>query len=154
MMARKSGLPRIYCDTSFLMSHLIDDENTDEARAVIYRLSARSQISELTRLEYHTAICQKVGRNEFSKAESKKALSELERQLDMKWFVLRVDVEMSEVWKRAHLLTDKYTAQFKLRSLDIWHVAFAMTCGTEIFLTFDKRQSELARSVGMVVNPQ
>ena len=147
-------MARVYCDTSFLMSHLINDENTDEARDCVHKVSARSQISELTRLEFHTAICQKVGRGEFSRADSHQALEELDKQIKMKWFVLRTDVEIGEVWKRAHLLTEKYTAQLKLRSLDIWHVAFAETCEAEVFLTFDKRQSELARAVGMKVNPQ
>jgi predicted nucleic acid-binding protein len=51
----------------------------------------------------------------------------------------------------AERLSAGFTARIGTRSLDILHVANALVLGATSFLTFDKRQAELAKSAGLKV---
>ena len=37
--------------------------------------------------------------------------------------------------------------------IDLLHVAIALECGAQIFLSFDKRQRRLAKAAGLKVKP-
>ncbi|MFN0172460.1 MAG: PIN domain-containing protein [Bryobacteraceae bacterium] len=50
---------------------------------------------------------------------------------------------------RARRIAEKRMAGLRVRSLDVLHVAAALTLGASAFLTFDKRQQELARLEGL-----
>jgi predicted nucleic acid-binding protein len=59
-----------------------------------------------------------------------------------------------EVFAEAEKLGRLHTAELGTRSLDILHVAAAVVLGASLFLTFDKRQGELARKAGLEVKPR
>lgn len=46
-------------------------------------------------------------------------------------------------------LSQKYSTQLASRSLDVLHVAAALSLGARRFYTFDRTQSKLARLVGL-----
>lgn len=144
--------PPVYADTSFLVSHLIVDANTESARKLIRTLRTPLMISPLGRLEFQTAMWQRVGRGEFEPSHARRAVAEFLRQEAKGWFVMP-KVQEDAVWKRAAWLTETYTADLKLRSLDLWHVGFALESGACGFWTFDERQSAVATAVGLEVNP-
>jgi predicted nucleic acid-binding protein len=54
-----------------------------------------------------------------------------------------------DVSREAEELSAAHTAVLGVRSLDILHVAQALVLGISDFLTFDKRQSDLARAAGL-----
>lgn len=60
-------------------------------------------------------------------------------------------VDWTAVHDRAERLSDKYTWEDGHRFADILHVATALCMGRDTFLTFDDRQSRLARAEGLVV---
>jgi predicted nucleic acid-binding protein len=145
------GGPSIYADTSFLVSHFVNDGNTDAARFLISGLGQPLMISPLGRLEYRGAMWQRVGRGEFEPSHARRACLQFQEQEKLGWFIEGV-VDEQEVWRRAVGLTEQFTASLKVRSLDIWHVAFALEAGVERLWTFDHRQETLARAVGLKVN--
>lgn len=51
--------------------------------------------------------------------------------------------------KRAGDLSREHTHAMGCRSLDVLHVASAIELGLRVFVTFDVRQQELARSAGL-----
>jgi predicted nucleic acid-binding protein len=146
-----SGIKRVYADTSFLVSHFINDANTNAARVLIGGIRHAIMISALGRLEYRTAMWQRVARGDFTAVEARLAVAEFERQAAKKRFIDPGPPE-SKVWPEAERLSDAYTGALRLRSLDILHVSFALCAGARRFWSFDDRQRALARAAGLEVN--
>ncbi len=146
MMAKE-----VYMDSSFVLSHLLNDEHTDEARTKIDGLAVSGKISELVLLEFHNMLRRKVGSDGFGSPHAERVIRELEEQIEAGWFEV-VSGDWCRVWQRAMGLSSRYASELKVRSLDILHVAFAMESGHKMFWTFDKRQRALAEATGLCVD--
>jgi predicted nucleic acid-binding protein len=57
------------------------------------------------------------------------------------------------VWDTATRLSRKHSAILGSRSLDVLQVATALVFGADAFLTFDRRQMELAKREGLNTLP-
>ncbi len=55
------------------------------------------------------------------------------------------------VYAQARLLISRWTARLGTRTLDILHVAAALTLRADAFHTFDERQRKLAKAAGLRV---
>jgi predicted nucleic acid-binding protein len=62
---------------------------------------------------------------------------------------VQVDLLWRAALKRAEDLSRNYSRTLGTRSLDVLHVASALELGFRNFLTFDLRQQNLARAVGL-----
>lgn len=145
--------PRVvYADTSFLLSHYINDDHTDRARSLIWEVPTPLRISQLGILEYHSSLWRKVGTDGFNRAHAERAIRLFERQIAEGWFVVAAIAD-GIVYERAKSLATVYSSDLKVRSLDILHVAFALEMGLSEFWTFDDRQKRLAEAVGLRINP-
>ena len=47
-------------------------------------------------------------------------------------------------------LSDKYSGKEGQRTIDLLHVALALECGAKIFLSFDRRQRNLAKTADLI----
>ena len=56
---------------------------------------------------------------------------------------------MNEVMTEAERLSAQHSEKLGTRSLDVLHVAAALTLGLSVMLTFDVRQAALARAAGL-----
>lgn len=144
--------PRVvYADTSFLLSHYINDDHTDLARYLAWEIPTQLRISKLGILEYQTSLWRKVGIDGFTRAHAERAIRLFERQIAESWFVVATTAD-GIVYDRANSLAAAHSSELKVRSLDILHVAFALEMGVTEFWTFDDRQKRLAAAVGLRVN--
>jgi hypothetical protein len=57
------------------------------------------------------------------------------------------------VWKLARELSDRHAATLGCRTLDLLHVAVALSLGVTTFVTFDQRQGAMAKLEGLTVKP-
>ena len=57
------------------------------------------------------------------------------------------------VWRLARDLSDRYAETIGCRTLDLLHVAVALSLGVNSFVTFDERQRAVARLEGLTVKP-
>ena len=62
--------------------------------------------------------------------------------------------DLAAVFNKAGALSAKYAASTLARSLDILHVAAALTLGARVFVSFDERQRKLARRARLKVLPR
>lgn len=67
--------------------------------------------------------------------------------------IIRSEPFPSQAWERAITLSRRHGAALGGRTLDILHVAAALALKPDAFLTFDARQSKLAKSEGLRVLP-
>src|SRR5262245_62657476 len=63
--------------------------------------------------------------------------------------LFRSDVLWRATLQRAADISREHTARLGCRSLDVLHLATGLQLGFRHFLTFDRRQQQLARAVGL-----
>jgi hypothetical protein len=78
--------------------------------------------------------------------------ADIRRQLDTGFFRM-AEASQSEIYAKAGELSDTHTPAIGTRSLDLMHVATAMLCKAQRFLSTDTRQREAAKAEGLEVKP-
>jgi predicted nucleic acid-binding protein len=78
------------------------------------------------------------------------AFSRLQHYLTRRAF-LDVSLEMEPAIARAAKLSAAHTERLGARAIDLLHVACALTLESELFLTTDTRQAQLAKAEGLKV---
>jgi predicted nucleic acid-binding protein len=62
-------------------------------------------------------------------------------------------VSWTDVFRLADELSDKHSGKEGQRTIDLLHVALALECGAKTFLSFDRRQRNLAKAANLIVKP-
>ncbi len=139
---------KIYFDTGLLLKLYSFESTSAQAVALIQSHGTPIILSGLQQTELRNALHRKRARREMTLAQLKKALKDLQRDLD--GGVFRVpQLDWPEVWAKANRLTEKYVLTTSCRTLDILHVAIALQLDVESFGTTDQRQILLARKAGL-----
>jgi predicted nucleic acid-binding protein len=95
-------------------------------------------------LELINALQLKKFRQEISENDNEQVISRFYKH-EKKGVYFRPILEWSDVFNRAMDLSQKFSKAIGSRSLDILHVASALSIKAQKFLTLDGRQTELAR---------
>jgi len=136
-----------YADTSFLASLYVPDANSVEAARRMQRLSLPVIITPLGELELLNAVQLRLFRKEVRPSEARAARAAFRADLHDGVFAMQALSE--EAFAHARQLASRWTATIGTRSLDIIHVAAAVTLRADVFQTFDggqrKCQSRRAR---------
>ena len=125
---RRLGSPKLFC----VPLHALEVRNAILQRAFHKRRSISS------RERQHVA------------RERDAALARLEH-LVARRALLDVTLDMDAAINRAADLSTVYTARLGARAIDLLHVAGALTLESELFLTTDARQAQLAKAEGLKV---
>lgn len=151
---------RAYADSSFIVK-LITREPDSESVIADYRRVGKPALFflPLHALEVRNAILQRafhqrrsLGPQERRQIASERdaALARLEH-LILRHSLLDVLPDMEIVFARASTLSKAHTERLGARAIDVLHVAAALSLESELFLTTDYRQSEIARAEGLTV---
>ena len=151
---------RAYADSSFIL-RLVTGEPGAEQAAAEYRSLSRPQLFYLSlhALEVENAIRQRAfhqrrvlpsGVRASIKRESDAAASRL-AQLVTRGGLKETLLDMDAALDRGRQLSVIHTGRNGARAIDLLHVACALLLESELFLTFDRRQSEVARAEGLDV---
>jgi predicted nucleic acid-binding protein len=136
-----------YPDTSFLFSLYVVDANTGAARSLALKLRPDFVLTPLHELELANAIELAVFRRYLSAREAEAAWRGFGQDLN-RWPLKPLPVD---TFARAVRLARRHSARLGVRSLDILHVSAALTLRADSLLTFDRRQSKVARAEGVRV---
>lgn len=151
---------RAYADSSFIL-RLVTAEADSEAAIGEYRRIGLPALFflPLHALEVRNAILQRAfherrslpsGARQHIVRERDAALDRLERFLYRRT-LLDVALDLDAVISRAIKLATAHTERFGARAIDLLHVASALTLESEVFLTTDDRQAQLAKAEGLKV---
>jgi len=99
------------------------------------------------------AIYLKAGRKEITPTQASAAISLLHSDLEAGFMAL-AESNLGGSFHDAEMIAERYAAKTLARSLDILHVAIAMSIGCTEFVSFDRRQRTLAKSLGLKVLPR
>lgn len=143
----------IYADTSFICSCYIQDANTAAAQTVFATLNQPLVFTAFHRLELRTAFGLAVFRQRISEADARLS-SKMVNQHLRSGLLVPTRIDWLRAFRDASRLSSICSIKFGTRSLDILHVALARQLSAAMLLTFDKRQADSARSVGLQVLPE
>jgi predicted nucleic acid-binding protein len=138
----------IYVDTSVIVKLYIREEYSREASNWLRTQDEAVPLTPFHELELTNAIKLKRFRREMTGEEAEiviKRFSEHERR----GVFYRPQIHWANAFALAIDLSTKHTEDIGSRSLDIIHVASALSMKAGGFLTFDERQSKLAIAAGL-----
>ena len=142
----------VYCDTSFLISYLNEDDENHSAARIMAGKFARHDfvICEVHQLELPAAMRAATHRRPggIPVALARRVINRFDRAVTGKMF-LRKPVDMADAVAMARSLGESHGWKERHTTLDLWHLAAAWSQSAAAFLTFDQRQGKLARIVGL-----
>ncbi len=151
---------RAYADSSFILRLVTAEAGSEDAMAEYRRLDYPPLFFlPLHALEVRNAILQRAfhqrrsiasgGRRHVAR-ERDAALSRLQHYLSRR-ALLDVTLDMESAITCAAKLSTTHTERLGARAIDLLHVASALKLESEVFLTTDARQAQLARAEGLRV---
>ena len=141
-----------YADSSFLMSLVMEDGNTGAAERFISRNPAVLSFNPLHRLEVRNGLRLRVHRGEIDKPARAAAIRRIEEAI-ASGRLAHAPLPWTDALRKAEQLSADHAERIGSRSADTLHVATALLAGATRFLSFDKRQRELAQAAGLEVKP-
>lgn len=137
----------IYFDSGILVKTYVREIDSENAVKVLSRSDVPIIFTHLHELEITNALCLKCFRKEISKKQLNASLNLMEQDL-LDGYLYKPAYEFSEVFNTARLLALKHSMKLGTRSLDILHLAIAKHLECSVFLTWDERQTRLAKAIG------
>lgn len=150
---------RVYADSSFILRLLLAEKDSPQVIAEFRRLQSPALFfSALHALEIECGIRQRAffrresraAQNSVIAQERDSALSRAQAFL-ARQTLREVTFDSDAVFKKAGDLAVRYAEKIGARSIDILHIASALELETELFLTTDKRQAQVAKGEGLKV---
>lgn len=144
-----------YADTGFLMSLYGRDANSSRAVTLAAGHKPIFLLTEFGEVEFHNAVARllfspRPGAH-WTPSEAQAVRDRFAEHVNAGVFQLRLFP--SEAWQTAIRLSRQFTPKLGTRTLDVLHVAVAMSLQPDVFFTFDRRQGKLARAVRLHVLP-
>ena len=140
----------LYIDTSVIVKLYIKEEHS---LAVSNWLKENNEAIPLTlfhELEFNNVINLKEFRSEITTDEIRLIMANFDEHKSTGIFY-RPQISWTDTFKWAIDLSRKHTGKMGSRSLDILHVASALSIKADRFFTFDERQTKLAALSGMEI---
>jgi predicted nucleic acid-binding protein len=137
-------------DTSVIVKLYIREENSRAASVWLKKNNEAIPLTSLHELELLNALNLMQFRSEITTDETRLIRSRFEEH-ELSGVFYRPQLDWSSIFSHAGDLSKKYTADIGSRSLDILHVASALTINADRFLTFDDRQTRLADLAGFKI---
>lgn len=141
----------LFVDTSSLVKFYYPEPDSDAVEAGLLG-AERVFLSELTRVEFASAVARKVRAGEIGKTE----FARLTAAFDEDCLALRFSLVAlgEQIVNEARSLIDRLGLDYALRTLDALQLASAMRAGANRFLCHDERLAQAAALIGFnVISP-
>jgi len=143
-----AGAEAVYADPSALLKLYLHQPESAALNAWRRRIRGALVLTLHGRAEIVNGICLAAFRGAISAAAKDDALASLDEDVAAGRYAA-ADLLWRAALQRSADLSREHTAALGCRTLDVLHVASALELGLPRFLTFDARQSLLARAAGL-----
>ncbi len=140
----------VYVDTSVIVKLYIKEEYSWETSNWLRENNEAIPLTSFHELELTNAIHLKQFRAEITLEETRLIMSRFEEH-EKSGIYYRPQLDWSAIFIHAIDLSKKHSASIGSRSLDILHVASALSINADRFLTLDDRQTKLASLAGLKI---
>lgn len=137
----------LYLDTSALLKLYVHEAGSELVNGLVVGQEAPLPIWEIQEFEWTNALRLKVFRNEYTEKQVERQI-ELFQDRRVRGQYYYPQFHRSALAKSFHDLS-RFTVKTGCRTLDVLHVACAVTIQASAFLTFDHRQASLACEAGL-----
>jgi predicted nucleic acid-binding protein len=147
-----------YPDTSFLCAIYREQDNSTQADALFKNLPEPLPVAAFVlfafrqSVRWQTFLHRKDPSKGYGDTEGSRMLADLQSDLSGGRLKI-VPVDWAKVISTGEQLSAQYTGRGGYRAFDILHVATALELGAKEFLTFDARQTALAKAAGLKTKP-
>ena len=138
-----------YVDSSALVAVYVSESFSAAARRAVQG-AAQVPFTQLHGLEMLNAFERLVGRKAMTREECRAVQDQLQDDLANRRLV-RVKLDLDEVFTNASELSRVYSARLLTRSLDLLHVAASHLAMCTTFVSADDRQLAIAKATGLKV---
>lgn len=140
----------VYVDTSVIVKLYIKEEYSRDMSNWLKENDEALPLTSFHELELINAIHLKQFRAEITLDETRLIMSRFEEH-EKNGIYYRPQLDWSAIFIHAIDLSKKHSAIVGSRSLDILHVASALSINADRFLTLDDRQTRLAEFAGLKI---
>jgi len=140
----------IYIDTSVIVKLYVREQYSFEVSNWIKKNNKAIPLTRFHELEFTNAIELKSFRSEINERQKDWVHSAFDDHKKIGIYYYPV-INWTETWDIAIDLSGIHTRLFGSRSLDILHVASAMTMKAQHFFSLDSRQAKLASAAGLSI---
>ena len=144
---------RAYADSSFIVALYLQQQSSARAISVMEQHGRALPFTPWHRLEVRNAIRLAALQNLIDSLQAKAQLKQVENDLTEETLLSHAAIDWTSVLRRAEKLGAAHNQEIGCRSADLFHVAAARELGCETLLTFDERQSAMAKAAGLEVKP-
>ncbi len=139
-----------YLDTGVWLKIYVAEARAERVVAYLETFTESIPLNNFQELEGRNALFAKRFRGELDDASLSLVLHELSNDFEGgRWY--RVPVDWLKIMSLANTLAEQNTHAVGCRTLDVLHVAMAVSQSAASFVTFDNRQAKLAIRVGLRV---
>lgn len=139
----------IYLDTSALIKLYLLERGSEEVHRLVSGQDEPLPVWELQEMELANALRLKAFRREITAKEVEGQLA-LFAQRKERGFYYFPDLDRGGLFEAFMSLSAAHTPKLGCRTLDILHVACARLLGSDLFVTADAKQHELAKKAGVL----
>ncbi|HSH09915.1 MAG TPA: type II toxin-antitoxin system VapC family toxin [Oceanipulchritudo sp.] len=142
-----------YYDTGVILKLYTTERESPAVRRFVVSRKEPLHLNALHRSECVSAFRLKAFRGECSGEAAASAIADIEDDF-VNGVIRPLSIDWDLAWSTCRSIADAHAAATGCRTLDTLHVACARLLGIREFVTLDKRQSLLAKRLGMrVVHP-
>lgn len=147
-----------YPDTSFLCALYVPQSTTARAVDLYRRMTEPLHVTALLLYEFRQSARWQAylhlqdPRRGYAPATAEKALADLQANI-ASGAVAVVPADWADVYAKAERISAQHTISMGHRAWDVLHVATALHFGVRELLTFDTRQTLLAKAENLTVKP-
>jgi predicted nucleic acid-binding protein len=141
-----------YFDTAIILKLYVQEATSPDAVRLANERPTPYLLTPWQEIEARTALRLKAFRKEITAAEMEASLEAFNEDiLSGRWKT--PEYKEATVWRFARDLSDRQAAKIGCQTLDLLHVAVALSLGVKTFVTFDERQRAVAKLEGLTVKP-
>ena len=141
-----------YADSSFLVSIYRQDGNHGAAYSFMMKYQPILAFLPLHHVELRNALRFAETQQLLTREDRRQTFGQIEKDLE-DGLLLHLAISWNNICRRADELGEKHMVRNGLRTIDLLHVAAALECKLETFLSFDQRQRAFAKAAGLRVKP-
>jgi len=139
-----------YFDTSALIKLYVSEEYSDALASHVTQQARPIAIHELHELELESGLRAKVFRKEMTVGRCRDILDRIKKDVD-DGLLAQTSVSWQDVFRRGRRVAADVTERLGCRSLDVLHVAAALSWRSVLFVSVDDRQLKAAAMVRLRV---
>jgi predicted nucleic acid-binding protein len=144
---------KAYADSSFIVAFYLQQQSSAKAVALMESYGRALPFTPWHRLEVRNALRLAVWQKVIDPSLAKTQLRQLGTDLREEALLVHTKIDWTDVLREAENLGAAHTEVIGCRSADLFHVAAARRLGCDNFLTFDDKQTAMARAARLMVKP-